>query len=44
MNSENLVIGRFDACLQDFGYSEFFFFFFSLQNMIISGRTDVCIW
>lgn len=43
MNSENLVIGRFDACLQDFGYSEFFFFF-SLQNMIISGRTDVCIW
>lgn len=50
MNSENLVIGRLSARLQDFRYSDyfstflFFSFFCSLQDMIMSGRTDICIW
>lgn len=53
MSSDNLVIGRLSACLQGFGYSDYFsifltsllfFLFCSLQDMIMSGRTDVCIW
>lgn len=51
MDSENLVIGRLSAHLEDFGYLDYFsaflflfFFLCSLQDMIMSGRTDICIW